>query len=61
MKMNKANQVNLNRYQFAWIDKFIERKRFKIQMTDWREQEPKNDAQRYKNRFRRFLVRLRSD
>jgi len=60
--MNKTNQVTLNRYQFAWLNNNItERKRFRIQLTDLREQEPKNNNQRYKNRFRRFLIRLRSD
>jgi len=60
--MNQANQPSLQRYHFAWINNTMtERKRFKIQLTDRREQEPKNNTQRYKNQFRRFLVRLRSD
>lgn len=57
--MNNTSQVSLKYYQFAWIDKFIQRKRLKIQLTD--SQESKSNSQRYKGRFRRFLVRLRSD
>lgn len=57
--MNNTSQVSLKYYQFAWIDKFIQRKRLKIQLTD--SQESKSNSQRYKGRFRHFLVRLRSD
>ncbi len=57
--MNKVNQVNLNRYQFAWVNKFIQSRKFKIQLAD--SLEPQNNSQRYKGRLRRFLVRLRSD
>lgn len=60
--MNKANQICLHRYRFAWINNTItERKHFRIQLADLREQDSKNNNQRYKHRFRRFLIRLRSD
>lgn len=59
--MNKADKINLQRYHFAWTNNTIaDRKRLKIQLTACREQEPK-ETRRYKNRLRRFLVRLRSD
>ncbi len=57
--MNQTNQFNLQRYKFSWVDRFSEKKRFKIQLTD--SQEPKKNNQRYKGQFRRFLIRLRSD
>ncbi len=57
--MQKAKRASFGRYQFAWINQMMDRKRLKIQLTDSRE--PKNEPPRYKGRFRRFLIRLRSD
>ncbi len=60
--MNNAKHILLYRYRFAWINNTsTERKRFRIQLTDLREQDQKNTNQSDKNRLRRFLVRLRSD
>jgi hypothetical protein len=59
--MNKADRLNLNRYRFAWINKFNERKYFKIQLFDSPAPTPKSANQHYKGKLKRFLVRLRSD
>jgi hypothetical protein len=59
MKMNKTNQVALSRYQFSWVNKRIERRRLKVQLTDFNESKKKSRHE--KGRLRRFLVRLRSD
>lgn len=59
MRMNKTKQTILNRYQFAWVNKLIQSKKFKIQLID--SHEPKGNSERYQGRLRRFLVRLRSD
>lgn len=60
--MKQTSAPIVNRYNFAWTYGVPKKKKFKVHLIDTQEtSSPDEQALRDKGKFRRFLVRLRSD
>lgn len=57
--MDRTQPVTLQRFQFAWAEKTVPRKQLQMRLTETMEN--KKIPTQFRNRFKSFLIRLRSD